>query len=85
MGKNGFCEIIRFLQFDMLSTRLSQLQTDEFVSISAVWDKFIKNCIVCYKPGENITVDEQLFPTKARCRFTQYVASKPEKFGINFT
>ena len=75
---------MRFLRFDLRSTRLSRLQTNKFALISAVWDKFVENCIVCYKPGENITVDEQLFPTKARCRFTQYMANKPDKFGIKF-
>ncbi|KAF2883531.1 hypothetical protein ILUMI_22647 [Ignelater luminosus] len=34
--------------------------------------------------GENITVDEQLFPTKVRCGFTQYMSNKPNKFGIKF-
>lgn len=29
-------------------------------------------------------MDEQLFPTKARCRFTQYMPNKPHKFGIKF-
>ena len=29
-------------------------------------------------------MDEQLLPTKARCRFTQYMPYKPEKFGIKF-
>lgn len=29
-----------------------------------------------------ITVDEQLFPTKARCRFTQYMPNKPHKFWL---
>ena len=67
-----FCDIMRFFRFDKQSTRLSRLQTDKFALISAVWDKFIENCIVRYKPGENITVDEQLFPTKACCRFTPY-------------
>ena len=52
--------------------------------ISVVWNKFIESCIVCYKPRENITVDKQLFPTKARCRFTQYMTNKPDKFGIKF-
>lgn len=37
---------------------------------------------MCYKPGAVITVDEQLFPIKARCRFTQYMPNKPNKFGI---
>ena len=75
---------MRFFRFDMRSTRLFRLQTDKFDLISAVWDKYIKNCIVCYKPGENITVDEQLFPTKACCRFIQYMANKLDKFAIQF-
>ena len=29
-------------------------------------------------------MDEQLFSKKARCRFTQYMANKPDKFGIKF-
>ena len=29
-------------------------------------------------------MDEQLFPTKARCRFTQFMPNKPDKFGIKF-
>ena len=28
------------------------------------------------------TIDEQLFPTKVRCRFTQDMPNKPDKFGI---
>jgi len=32
----------------------------------------------------SLTVDEQLFPTKARCRFTQFMPNKPDKFGITF-
>ena len=84
MGRNRFCEIMRAHRYDMPNTRLSRLQTNKFALISAVWDKFVKNCMFCYKPGENITVDEQLFPTKARCRFTQYMANKPDKFGIKF-
>ncbi|KOX69489.1 hypothetical protein WN51_06573, partial [Melipona quadrifasciata] len=52
--------------------------------ISEVWRKFISNSQACYKPHENISIDEQLFPTKARCRFTQYMPNKPHKFGIKF-
>ena len=32
----------------------------------------------------DITIDEQLFPTKSRSRFTQYMSYKPDKFGIKF-
>ena len=57
---------MNFLRFDMQSIRKSRLQMDKFALISAVWDKFLENCIVCYKPGENIAVDEQLFLTKTQ-------------------
>ncbi|XP_050453253.1 piggyBac transposable element-derived protein 4-like [Cataglyphis hispanica] len=64
--------------------RSQRLQTDKFALVSAVWDKFIENSQNCFKPRACITVDEQLFPTKARCRFTQYMPNKPNKFGIKF-
>ena len=31
-----------------------------------------------------IYFDEQIFPTKSRCRFTQYISNKSDKFGIKF-
>ena len=84
MTRNLFREILRFLRFDVRSTRSVRLQTDKFALISDVWNRFVDNCISCYKPRANITIDEQLFPTKARCRFTQYILKKSDKFGIKF-
>ncbi|GFX07853.1 piggyBac transposable element-derived protein 4 [Trichonephila clavipes] len=66
------------------TTRSERLQTDTFCSISEVLKKFIENSITCCKPEPYITIDEQLFPSKARCRFTQNMPSKPDKFGIRF-
>ena len=37
-----------------------------------------------FNPHENLTVDEQLLPCKARCKFIQYMSNKPDKFGIKF-
>ncbi|GBP98328.1 PiggyBac transposable element-derived protein 4 [Eumeta japonica] len=84
MPRDRFKEIMKFLRFDHRSERSSRLQQDKFALISDVWKKFIENCLSCYKPGENVTVDEQLFSTKVRCRFLQYIANKPDKFGIKF-
>ncbi len=81
MSCNRFKDILRFIRFDMKSCRSQRLQTDKFLLASEVWRSFIENSILCYKPKENVTVDEQLFPTKARCRFTQYISNKPDKFG----
>ena len=84
MSRNRFSEIQRFLRFDLKVTRSQRLEDDKFALASEVWNRFIANSIMCYKPGPNITVDEQLFPTKARCRWTQYMPAKPDKFGIKF-
>lgn len=84
MSRHDFTEIMRFIRFDDRNQRSQRLQTDKFAMISEVWYKFIDNSQNCYKPGPYITIDEQLFPTKARCRFTQYMPNKPDKFGIKF-
>ncbi|XP_073510776.1 uncharacterized protein [Phyllobates terribilis] len=84
MSRDRFVEIMRFLRFDEKSTRSERLQTDKFALFSTVWDRFIENCIACYKPGPYITVEEQLFPSKTRCPFTQYMPSKPDKYGHKY-
>ena len=84
MAPNRFVEIMKFLRFDYKQTRSHRLTTDKLALISTVWHTFVGNCLRHYRPGTNITVDEQLFPIKARCRFTQYMLNKPDKFGIKF-
>jgi hypothetical protein len=84
MTRDRFIEIMKFLRFDVKSTRSARLQSDKFALASEPWNRFITNSQMCYTAGENLTIDEQLFPTKTRCRFTQYMANKPDKFGIKF-
>ena len=81
--KNLCREIMRFLCFDLRSTRSTRLQTDKFGLISDVWNRFVDNSISHYKPVENITIDEQLSLTKSCCRYTQYMPNKPDKFCIS--
>jgi hypothetical protein len=73
LSRDRFKEIKRFFRFDEKTTRSTRLQTDKFALESEMWNKFIENCKTCYRPGQNITVDEKLFPSKARCKFTQYM------------
>ncbi|XP_033178751.1 piggyBac transposable element-derived protein 4-like [Bombus impatiens] len=84
MSRNDFTEIMKFIRFDKKSERSQRLRNNKFAMVSTVWDRFIENSQNCYKPGTYITVDEQLFPSKTRCRFTQYMPNKPDKFGIKF-
>ncbi|GBM60336.1 hypothetical protein AVEN_108121-1 [Araneus ventricosus] len=84
MARNLFKKIIRFLRFDPKTGRPARLKSDKFALASALWYPFIENSSSCYKPRVNLTVDEQLLPSKARCPFSQYIPSKPDKFGIKF-
>ena len=84
MSRNRYKELLKYLRFDVRTSRSERVKTDKFALFSHVWNRFIETCKVMYRPNENITIDEQLFPTKARYPFTQYIASKPDKFGIKF-
>ncbi|XP_057714103.1 uncharacterized protein LOC130930276 [Corythoichthys intestinalis] len=84
MARNRFQNIMQHLRFDDMFTRSERVETDKFAAISDVWGSFVNNCVTSYNPGRHITIDEQLFPTKTRCSFLQYSATKPDEFGIKF-
>ncbi|KAJ8277134.1 hypothetical protein GJAV_G00071830 [Gymnothorax javanicus] len=84
MSRQRYREIMRYLRFDNKNDRQARLQNDKFALISKVWDQFVANCVACYKAGAFVTVDKQLFPSKTRCPFTQFMPNKPDKFGIKF-
>lgn len=84
MSRQRMREIKKFLRFDRRRDRRRNLQHDKFCLISTVLERFVSNSQRCFRPSASLTIDEQLFPTKTRCRFTQYMPSKPDKFGIKF-
>ena len=84
MPRDRFDEIMRFLRFDLKTERRRNLLQDKFALVSQLWNSFISNCQKAFIPQWNITVDEQLLPCKARCKFIQYMANKPDKFGLKF-
>ena len=84
MTRDRFSDILRFLRFHIKSERKDRLQTDKFALASEIWNRFIANCNMAYNPYGYLTADEQLLPCKARCRFIQYMANKPDKFGLKF-
>ena len=75
---------MKYLRFDLKSERKRQLENDKFCLASSIWDPFIENCKKSYNPNSNITIDKQLLPCKARCKFIQYMANKHDKFGLKF-
>jgi hypothetical protein len=75
---------MRFLKFGEKCTRSVRLETDKCALVSLVWNNFIGNCYISCKPGPNITMDKQLFPSKAMCPFTQYTPTKSDKTGQKY-
>ncbi|XP_047534335.1 piggyBac transposable element-derived protein 1-like [Vanessa atalanta] len=82
MSHDRFKMLLRFIRFDNDVTRLERLLADKAAAIRDIWTMFISNLKKLYKPRECITVDKQLYGYRGRTRFTQYMPSKPEKYGI---
>eukprot|EP00064_Thunnus_orientalis_P025106 superscaffoldBa00011911_g25432 len=47
-----------------------------------VWDLFLVNCRQRFIPSDCVTVDKQLVPFRGRCKFLQYMPSKPAKYSL---
>ena len=84
MPRDDFAQIMSFLRFDVKSERRDRIAHDKSCLASYIWQSLIGNCQKSYIPSQNLTVDEQLLPCKARCKFIQYMANKPDKFGQKF-
>ena len=70
MSRNRFRSIKKFIRFDEKSERRCNLVEGKFCLISFILDRFVENSQKMFVPEYSLTVDEQLFPIKARCRFT---------------
>lgn len=46
-----------------------------------IWIRFTENYLSSNKSSQNIAIVEQLFPSKTRYSFTQFIASKNDKHG----
>lgn len=84
MPRDKFFLIMKYLRFDDKATRSQRLSNDKFCLASAIWNRFISNSQAMYTPGPILSADEQLLPSKCRCPFTQYISTKPDKYGIKF-
>ena len=82
MSRDRFKMMLRFIRFDNENTRAERAQTDKAAPIRDIWIMLNRNLEKAYKPYECITIDEQLFPFRGHTKFTQYIPSKPAKYGI---
>ena len=84
MSVNRFEEIRRALRFDNPRTRQGGQIRNKLAAVRLLIDGFIENSQSSYVHTECVTVDEQLYPFRGRCRYVQYMPSKPAKYGLKF-
>ena len=82
MTKRMFSRITQNMRFDNFRSRRINNCNDKLQPIRWIFERVIKNSQKLMKPGESVTVDEQLIPFRGRCSFKQYIPSKPAKYGI---
>ena len=67
------------LRFDDKRARAERLKIDHMAAFRHIWELFLSNCRTTFIPSECVTIDEQLVPFRGRCKFKQYMPSKPCK------
>lgn len=82
MSSKRFKQLRQFIRFDDSRTREFRQRTDKAAPIRDIWNFLNENLAKNFDPYETIAIDEQLFPYRGRTKFTQYIPSKPAKYGI---
>lgn len=82
MSYHRFIALTRYIRFDDGRTRERRLRDDKAAPIRDIWNFLNENLSKNYSPHNTITIDEQLFPYRGKTKFTQYIPSKPAKYGI---
>ncbi|XP_050338294.1 piggyBac transposable element-derived protein 4-like [Bactrocera neohumeralis] len=82
MPLKRFKLLTRYIRFDDGRTRSFRLQSDKAAAIRDIWNFLNENLARNYEPHENVTIDEQLFPYRGKTKFTQFIPSKPAKYGV---
>ena len=84
MSHCRFKKIRRILRFDNPDTHQARLARDKLAAVRLLIEGFQSNSHSAFIPGECVTVDEQLYPFRGRCRYRQYMPNKPAKYGLKF-
>ncbi|KAK6300284.1 hypothetical protein J4Q44_G00283820 [Coregonus suidteri] len=83
MPMDRFTEIMRYLRFDTREIRRPMTNSNKFAVVSEVWNAFVQNCVACYKPGLNISVEEQWFLTSGEVIKFSLTADVDSKYVLN--
>ncbi|CAD6218015.1 GSCOCG00011413001-RA-CDS [Cotesia congregata] len=82
MSRTRFYNLLSALKFDDIHNRDERKKLDNLAPIREFSENFIKQCQENYTPGAFLTIDEMLQAFRGRCKFRQYIANKPARYGI---
>ncbi|CAH1986691.1 unnamed protein product [Acanthoscelides obtectus] len=82
MSQKRFHILLRALRFDDKTTRKERSNIDNFAAFRNVFDTFVHKCTSSYFPHQYFTIDKMLEAFRGRCRFRQFIKSKPAKYGL---
>lgn len=82
MSERRFHSLVQAIRFDDIDSRVERAREDNLAPVRYILDGFVERCIQHYSLGSYITVDEMLEGFRGRCKFRQYIANKPAKYGI---
>ncbi|PIK49345.1 putative piggyBac transposable element-derived protein 4-like [Apostichopus japonicus] len=85
MSGHRFCMIQRYLHVaDNTKADLTAdgKLCDKLYKVRPLLDALVISFPQHYHPGKNLSLDEQMLGTKARCSFIQYMKDKPTKRGV---
>ena len=83
LSRHRLLLLIKLCWFDDVNTR-DDRKDDRFGHIREVWDTFNNRCRELYGLGPRTTITEMLQKFRCRCRFRQYMSSKPGRYGIQY-
>ena len=81
-SERRFRLLLRSLRFDNVRTREERVKIDRLAPIREFLSKFVGNCQAAYNVGKSLTIDGMLVAFHGRCKFIQYMAQKPAKYGL---
>jgi hypothetical protein len=82
MSIKRFKFLLIAMRFDDIRSREDRRLVDNLAPIRDLFEEFVANCKKHYSLSEFTTVDEMLDAFRGRCKFRQYMKSKPAKYGI---
>lgn len=82
MSRNRVYLLLKNLRFDDRMTRSTRKANDKLAPIRELWELFLSKLKSSYIPGPYMTVDEMLTPFRGKCKFRQFMKSKPAKYGL---